>query len=127
MAVLSCSAGLPKLFRSRPLLIFQNFFTAKITNSAKYAFVIIIERRKLKTSYRYSIIYLFYFCYLSSYHEKAINALYELAQELPAICLPHQHGVIPLSACPTDTTSKLAGLFFTLLLSVKQGSCEYQF
>ena len=27
--------------------------------------------------------------YLSSYHERAINALYELAEELPGICLPH--------------------------------------
>ena len=30
--------------------------------------------------------------YLSSYHEKTINALYKLAYELPTICLPHQHG-----------------------------------
>ena len=30
--------------------------------------------------------------YLSSYHEKAINTLYELAKELPAICLPHKDG-----------------------------------
>ena len=53
-----------------------------MTNSAKYTLVIIIERRKQKTSYRYSIIYLFFYtfvAYLSSYHEKAINALYELA------------------------------------------------
>ena len=28
--------------------------------------------------------------YLSSYHEEAIKALYELAEELPAFCLPHQ-------------------------------------
>ena len=54
--------------------------------------------------------------YLSSYHEKAINALYELACELPAICLPHQDGEIPLSAFPNGTTSKLAGLFSTLSL-----------
>ena len=61
-----------------------------------------------------------FFCifvaYLSSHHEKAINALYELAQELPAICLPHQNGGIPLSAFPNGTTSKLAGFFSTLSL-----------
>ena len=45
----------------------------------------------------------------SSYHEKAINALYELAEKLPVICLPHQDGGIPLSAFPNGTTSKLAG------------------
>ena len=45
--------------------------------------------------------------YLSSYHEKAINALYELAYELAAICLLHQDGGIPLSAFPNGTTSKL--------------------
>ena len=32
----------------------------------------------------------------------------------PTICLPHKDGVIPLSALPKDTTSKLASLFFTL-------------
>ena len=35
-------------------------------------------------------VFLYLVAYLSSYHEKAINALYELAEELPAICLPHQ-------------------------------------
>ena len=101
------NAGLPKLFRSRPLLIFQNFsrpFTAKITNSAKYAFVIIIERRKLKTSYRYSIIYLFYFCgifiLLSRENDQcAIRARSGVASHLfttptwgnPAKCLSHRH------------------------------------
>ena len=47
-----------------------------------------------------------------------------------AICLPHKGGGIPLSALPKDTTSKLAGLFstlFLLMLSAKQGSCEYHF
>ena len=44
------------------------------------------------------------------------EALYELALELPAICLQHQDGDIPLSAFPNGTTSKLAGLFFTLSL-----------
>ena len=48
-----------------------------------------------------------------------------------AICLPHNDGGIPLSTLPKDTTSKLAGLFFTLLLffmlSAKQESCEYHF
>ena len=117
---LSTTTGLPKLFRSQPLLIFQNFsrpFTAKITNSAKYAFVIIIERLKLKTSYRYSIIYLFYFCGIfillsRESNQCAIRARSGVASHL----FTHQHGVIPLSACPTDTTSKLAGLFFTLSL-----------
>ena len=61
-------------------------------------------------------IFFYLVAYLSSYHEKAINALYELAQELPAICLPHQDGGIPLSAFPNGTTSKLAGLFFILSL-----------
>ena len=76
------------------------------------------------------LIFIYLIAYLSSYHEKAINALYELAKELPAICLPHQDGGIPLSAFPNGTASKLAGLFSTLsllMLSVKQGSCEYQF
>ena len=62
--------------------------------------------------------------YLSSYHEKAIKALYELAQELPAICLPHQDGVIPLSAFPNGTTSKHAGLFSTLSLQCWTSSRE---
>ena len=47
-----------------------------------------------------------------------------------ATCLPHKDGGIPLSALPKDTTSKLAGLFYTLslfMLSAKQGSCEYHF
>ena len=52
--------------------------------------------------------------YLSSYHEEAIKALYELAYELPAICLPHQDEGVPLRAFPNGTTSKLAGLFSTL-------------
>ena len=39
--------------------------------------------------------FFFLVAYLSSNHEKAINALYELALELPAICLPHQVGGIP--------------------------------
>ena len=41
-----------------------------------------------------------------------------------------QNGGIPLSAFPNGTTSKLTGLVFTLsllMLSVKRGSCEYQF
>ena len=33
-----------------------------------------------------------------------------------ATCLPHKGGGVPLSALPKDTTSKLAGLFFTLSL-----------
>ena len=33
---------------------------------------------------------------------------------MPAICLPHQHGVIQLSALLNGKKSKLAGLFFTL-------------
>ena len=67
--------------------------------------------------------------YLSFYHEKTINALYELAQELPAICLPNKVREIPLSAFPNGTTSKLAGMFFTmpLMLSIEQGNCEEQF
>ena len=43
------------------------------------------------------------------------EALYELAEELPAICLPHVDVGIPLSAFPNGTTSKLAG-FPTLSL-----------
>ena len=59
-------------------------------------------------------VFLYLVAYLSSYHVKAINALYELAEELPAICLPHQDGGILPSAFPDGTTSKLAGLFSTL-------------
>ena len=33
-----------------------------------------------------------------------------------AACLPNEDGGIPLSVLPKDTTSKLAGLFFTLSL-----------
>ena len=47
-----------------------------------------------------------------------------------ATCLPHKGGGILLSALPKDTTSKLAGLFSPLsllMLSAKQGSCEYHF
>ena len=33
-----------------------------------------------------------------------------------ATCLPHKGGGVSLSALPKDTTSKLAGLFFTLSL-----------
>ena len=57
------------------------------------------------------------------------EALYELAEELPAICLPHLDGGIPLSAFPNGITSELAGLLHTvpLMLNAKQGSCEYQF
>ena len=59
-------------------------------------------------------VFLYLVAYLSSYHEKAINALYELAEELQAIRQQHQDGGIPLSAFPNGTTSKLAGLFSTL-------------
>ena len=38
------------------------------------------------------VLFIYLVAYLPSYHEKAINALYELAEELPAICLPHQDG-----------------------------------
>jgi len=36
---------------------------------------------------------------------------------------------VRLSALPEDTTSELAGLFYTisLFLNIKHGSCEYQF
>ena len=60
-------------------------------------------------------LYFYLVAYLSSYHEKAINALYELALELPAICLPHQNAGILVSGFPNGT-SKLAGLFFALSL-----------
>ena len=43
---------------------------------------------------------------------------------LPAICLPHQDGKIPLSAFPNGTTSKLANLFPTLSFNAEQGSRE---
>ena len=62
------------------------------------------------------VFFLHVVAYLSSYHEKAINALHELAKELPANCLSHQDGVIPLSVFPNGTTSKLASLIFTLTL-----------
>ena len=62
--------------------------------------------------------------YLSSIHEKA-NCIAILWTGRPhllgschfwgvwAICLPHKDGGVPLSALPKDTTSELAGLFFT--------------
>ena len=59
-------------------------------------------------------VFLYLVAYLSFYHEKAINVLFELAEELPAICLPHQDGGIPLSAAPNGITSKLAGLLSIL-------------
>ena len=72
-----------------------------MTKSAKYAFLIIIERQNLKTSCRYSIIIILFFIfvalYLFSYHKKVINALYNLAWKLPAIRLPHQDRAIRLS------------------------------
>ena len=46
-------------------------------------------------------IFLHVVVYLSSYHEKAINAIYKLAKKLPAICLPHQEGDIPQVSFPT--------------------------
>ena len=68
----------------------------------------LISSNSIGRVFLYSVAYLFY------YHVKAINALYELAEELPAICQPHQDGGMPLTAFPNGTTSKLAGLFFTL-------------
>ena len=69
--------------------------------------------------YTSSLRSLYLVAYSSPYHEKAINALYELEiesePELPAICLPHQDGEILLSAFPNGT-NKLAGLFLTLFL-----------
>ena len=62
-------------------------------------------------------VFLYLVAHLSSYHEKAINPPHELAEELPAICLPHQDGGTSLSAFPNGTTSKLAGLFSTLFFS----------
>ena len=76
--------------------------------------MIIIEKRKQKkVTVTQLFIYFIFVAHLSSYHEKAINALYELAYELPAICLPHQDGGIPLRAFPNGTTSELAGLLST--------------
>ena len=43
--------------------------------------------------------------YLSSYHEKAVNTLCELAFKLPSVCLPYQDGGIPPSVFHNDTTS----------------------
>ena len=48
----------------------------------------------------------------------------------PSTCLPHKGGGMPLNALPKDTTSKLAGLFFTIItfvLSAKLVSSEYYF
>ena len=74
--------------------------------------------REIQVSRRliHKVVFLYFVAYLSPYHEKAISAVYALAYELPAICLPHQDGVIPLSAFPNGTTSKLAGLSSTLSL-----------
>ena len=43
---------------------------------------------------------------------------------MPAICLPHQDGEIPLSALPNGTTSERAGLFFKLSLKCWASSRE---
>ena len=40
----------------------------------------------------------------------------------PATCLPYEDGGIPLSALPKDTTSKLAGLFSTLLFCAERNT-----
>ena len=39
----------------------------------------------------------------------------------PITCLPQKDGSIPLSVLPKDTTSKLAGLFFTLCAERQAG------
>ena len=56
--------------------------------------------------------------------KKRLKCHNKVAQELPATCLPLQDGGIPLSALKTCQ-------FFlhivSLMLSVKQGSCEYYF
>ena len=67
-----------------------------------------------KGSVSASLLLLLLLGYLFSCHEKAIIALYELAEELPAICLQHQDGGITLSAFPNGTTSKLAGFLHTV-------------
>ena len=70
------------------------------------------------------VCFLFYLPYLSSIHEKAncIAILWTgsphslgscLFRGLWTTCLPHKGGGVPLSALPKDTTSELAGLFFT--------------
>ena len=66
--------------------------------------------------------FLYFVAYLS-YHEKVINALYELVLELPAICLSHQDGGIALCTFPNGT-SKLAGFFSTLSLQCWTSSRE---
>ena len=46
----------------------------------------------------------------------------------PTTHLPHKDGGVSLSVLPKDTTSKLAGFYtIPILLSTKQGSCEYHF
>ena len=89
----------------------SNFFHAKFGEKQKKVY----HYCKCPVFLGKSKIIFYLVAYLSSYHKKAINALYQLALELPAICLPHQDGGILPSAFP-NATSKLAGLFSTLSL-----------
>ena len=78
---------LPRDFSNRNIASHYNFqlFLQEVDS------VGIFENESIKSvlsEWRYSNCILV--AYLSSYHEKVINALYELAWELPAICLPHQ-------------------------------------
>ena len=51
-----------------------------------------------------TLCFLYLAAFLSSHYEKAINALYELVLELPAICPPHQDGGIRPSAVGIGTS-----------------------
>ena len=70
--------------------------------------------------------------YLSFYHEEAMKAQRRARLGVVGHAPTTLRWEIPLSAFPNSTTSKLASLFsslqtVSLMLSVKQGNCQYQF
>ena len=56
--------------------------------------------------------------YLSSYHEKAIKTLQRVCLEVAGHLSATPRRGIPPNAFPTGTTSKLTGLFSTLVVVV---------
>ena len=67
--------------------------------------------------------------YLSFHDKKVTKRCNEFTKELPAICLPHQDGGIPLSALPTAQQVNLPAHFLHCPFNAERqvGSCEYQF
>ena len=77
-----------------------SLFNTKKTNKLLYSSILCnaLNERKVNFARKYLPLFLhlekvfvclYLVAYLSSYHEKAINLLYELAHELLAICPPH--------------------------------------